>query len=399
MIEFILAILVGILAGTFTGLAPGIHINLIAAFLVASLSKISFLSPLAAACFIIAMTVTHVFLDFIPSVFLGVPEEDTFLSLLPSQELMHQGKGHEAALLLFYGALIGLTIFIIATPLYITLLPKLYPLLQQGMPYILIAISIYMIAREQQIIPTAITFTLAGFLGLATFSLPVREPLLPLLTGLFGGAGMLISLKSNTIQKPQRIVSIKESIISGYELKRATFAAFIAAPFCSFLPGIGSGHAATIGSEIVPQERKGFLVLTGAISMSVSLLSFVTLYTINRSRSGSAAAIQDLLPKLTLQNILLFILVSIVVALIAFAISVSLTKKIVKSGANVNYHLTTKLVLLFLVILIFFVSGWMGLIVAFTATALGIFTSYNNIQRIQLMGALIVPTILYYLLV
>src|SRR3989304_1437469 len=102
--ELFIALLCGVIAGTFTGLFPGIHINLIAALLLSSLSALSkYFSPLQLIIFIVAMSITHTFIDFIPSIFLGAPEEDTFLSILPGHQLLREGKGYEAVILTLYG--------------------------------------------------------------------------------------------------------------------------------------------------------------------------------------------------------------------------------------------------------------------------------------------------------
>jgi len=83
ILELIIALLIGILAGTMTGLFPGIHINLVAAGLLASVGYFSGIPVLALVVFVVAMAVTHTFIDFIPSIYLGAPEEDSFLAVLP----------------------------------------------------------------------------------------------------------------------------------------------------------------------------------------------------------------------------------------------------------------------------------------------------------------------------
>ena len=69
LVEFLLAILAGIIFGIFTGLIPGIHVNLITLILVVSLVSLEKFSPLVLAVFITSLAITHTFLDFIPSVF------------------------------------------------------------------------------------------------------------------------------------------------------------------------------------------------------------------------------------------------------------------------------------------------------------------------------------------
>src|SRR3989338_3175265 len=118
IIEIIVAMLLGIACGTFTGLLPGIHINLIASIL---LANILFFEKfhLALTIFITAMSTTHVFLEFIPSIFLGAPDEDSFLSILPGHEMLKEGKGYEACILALYGCLFSLILIAILFPVYI----------------------------------------------------------------------------------------------------------------------------------------------------------------------------------------------------------------------------------------------------------------------------------------
>ena len=213
LIELSLALLLGLLAGTITGLIPGIHINLIAVFLL-SLSPILLqrLAPLTLAVFITSMAITHSFLDFIPSIFLGAPDEDSFLAVLPGHELLKLGRGHEAVILTLYGSLTALLIILIFTPIFIFILPVIQSTIIRILPFILIFASLYLILREEEFLISLTVFLLAGFLGLLTFNLPIKEPLLPLLTGLFGFSALIISLRTSTTNLPkQKITKIKSS--------------------------------------------------------------------------------------------------------------------------------------------------------------------------------------------
>src|SRR3989344_2556289 len=108
LIQIIIFLVGGIIAGTFTGLAPGIHINLIGAFLASlSLSLFSSLNPIYFVVFIVSMAITNTFLDFIPSIYLGAPEDGTELSILPGHEMLKEGRAHEAVLITMLGALIS----------------------------------------------------------------------------------------------------------------------------------------------------------------------------------------------------------------------------------------------------------------------------------------------------
>jgi len=138
---------------------------------------------------------------------------------------------------------------------FILFLESIFNLGKAVIPFILIFVSFYLILRERDPLLSLITFTLAGFLGYSSFNLPIEEPLLPLLTGLFGLSALIISLQSHTPLIKQEITPIKSILPTKKEFIRATSASILAGPLSSFLPGIGSGHAALIGAEIIPQSR------------------------------------------------------------------------------------------------------------------------------------------------
>ena len=72
LLELFLAITLGIIFGTITGLIPGIHINLIGAILIPlSATFLGLTTPIILVIFIVSMALTHSFIDFIPSVFLS----------------------------------------------------------------------------------------------------------------------------------------------------------------------------------------------------------------------------------------------------------------------------------------------------------------------------------------
>ncbi|MDP4039482.1 MAG: tripartite tricarboxylate transporter permease [Candidatus Pacearchaeota archaeon] len=397
LIEIIIALLLGCLIGTFTGLIPGIHINLIAVILISSLSSFSNIQPIYFAIFITSLAITHTFLDFIPSVFLGAPDEDTFLSILPGHQMLKLGKAHEAITLTLYGSLIGILIILLFTPIFIYAIPLIFNFAKLFLPFILIFISIYLTLREKNPIQPLIIFILSGFLGFATLNLPVKEPLLPLLTGLFGSSAILISLKNKTKIPLQEITKIKKIRIPKKDFLKASVSSIISAPLCSFLPGIGSGHAAVIGSEFIKQSRESFLVLIGAINTIVMGLSFITLYTIGRTRTGAAVAISEILETITFQNLLIILFSIVASGILSFFLAINLSKIFAKNINKLNYSYLSIIILLILFLTTIIFSNLLGILVFITSTSLGIFTILSGARRINLMGCLLIPTILYYL--
>lgn len=295
LLELILGLLAGIICGCISGIIPGIHINLVSALLLsissALLSSSLNISPIVLVTFLVAMAISHTFIDFIPSIFLGAPDQDdTALSILPGHDMLIKGKAYEATILTFYGCFSALLLLIFLTPIFYFLLPIIYPYFQRIMPLILITTCFFLIYFEKTSrIWAIIIFSLSGFLGLISLNLSLKESLLPLFTGLFGISSLITSLAKKQTLPKQKILALKEINLSKKSLIKTNLACLISSPLCSFLPGMGSGQAAVIGSQIIEGlGRKEFLYLLGSINVLVTGLSFITLQAINKARTGIA---------------------------------------------------------------------------------------------------------------
>ncbi len=406
LIELILALLIGIGVGTFTGLFPGIHINLVAVMMFGFLDYLlQITSPLSLVVFIVAMSITHTFIDFIPSIFLGAPNEDSFLSILPGHQLLLEGRGYLAVIYTLYGSTTALIIILLFTPFFIYLLPIFYPFIQNIMALVLIILSIYLIASEENILLSTIIFLLAGFLGIASLNLGIKEPLLPLLTGLFGASSLIISIKQKTKIPKQTILPLSEIKLSTLSVIKSVFASIIASPFTAFLPGLGASQAAIIGRQSLQiKDQKEFLFLIGAINTIVMGLSFITFYAIGKMRTGSAVAVAKLMPELDFKALIIILIVIVLSGILSFFLTLVLSKIIARKINDIDYSKISFfiLILISIVVIVFsdltIIGKIIGILIFITSTFLGIFTILKGIQRIHLMGCLLIPTILFYVL-
>jgi putative membrane protein len=395
LIQLIIVLLIGIFIGTLTGLFPGIHINLVGAFLITlSATLLSGVLPVYLVVFIAALAITHTFVDFIPSIFLGCPEADTGLSVLPGHEMLKNGGGYEAIMRTAYGGLISVfLLFVLAFPLSF-LVSNIYPTLQKIMPYLLIIICIIMIFSEQKKFKAFIVLALTGILGTCVLNLDLKEPLLPLLSGLFGSSMLIMSINQNT-KIPKQDLKFKK-------LKFKTFlkpilGALIASPLCGFLPGLGGAQAAVIGNQISKTNEKDFLILIGAVNVLVMGLSFVSLYCIAKTRTGAAVAIQSLMGEIT-PNILILILIACLISgVLSFYIVKKVSIEFLKVMEKINYKKLSIGILALLSILILLISGVLGFIIFIISTATGIYCIQLNVKKTQMMGCLLIPTIILYL--
>ena len=396
LLELFLTILLGIIFGTITGLTPGIHINLIGAFLLsipAFLLEIT--SPIILLIFLVAMSITHTFIDFIPSIFLGAPDEDTVLSILPGHELLKQGQGYEAITLTTYGSAAAIMIILIISPIFIFTLPIFEQTIKILIPYLLIVSTIFLISREQEKLIAIIVFTLAGFLGIAVLNSPVKEPFLPLLSGLFGASSLIISIKSKTQINKQLIKKIK---ITKKEFFPPLLASMLTAPLTSFLPGLGSGQAAVLGTSLIKTSKKSFLILLGATNTIVLGLSFIVLYSLGKQRTGMAVVLKEIIQTLTLNHLGIILITITITGIISFHLTLALGKLFAKNINKISYTKISITILILLSIIVLIITGPFGFFLYLISTATGIYGILTGVRRINLMGALVLPITLWYLL-
>jgi putative membrane protein len=392
LIQIIASLFIGILAGIFTGLIPGIHINLIGVFLISlSASFLISINPIYLVVFIAAMAITHTFVDFIPSIFLGCPDTDTELSILPGHELLKKGQGYEAVILTCYGSLAAIFILVLISFPSILIISKVYDTIIKLIPYALIAILFLLIFLEKKRFTAFFVLLLTGFLGLSILNMPVKEPLLPLLTGLFGSSMLIMSIKNKIKIPKQQIQKPKTKIF------KPLLGALIASPLCSFLPGLGSGQAAIIGNTISRTDKKGFLVLLGATNTLVMGFSFISLYILSKTRTGAAVAIQEIIGELSPKILFLILTVVVISGIISFFITIILTKFFSQKIAKVNYTILSSITLVLLTIIVFLISGFLGLAVLIASTFTGIYCISLGVKRTNMMGCLLIPTIILYL--
>ncbi len=393
LIQILFFLSIGIIAGTITGLIPGIHINLIGVLLI-SLSASLFISinPIYLIVFIVSMAITHTFIDFIPSIFLGCPDTDTELSVLPGHELLKKGQGYQAIILTCYGSIAAIFILILISFPSILIISKIYEFTKIILPYLLIGISTLLILLERKKLSALFVFLFSGFLGLCVLNLPsINQPLLPLLTGLFGSSMLIISIKNKTQIPKQEITKPKIKIL------KPLFGAIIASPLCSFLPGLGSGQAAIIGNTISRTNKKGFLVLLGATNTLVMGFSFISLYVISKTRTGAAVAIQEIIKTLSPKLLILILTITLISGIISFFLTIFLAKTFAKKLGTFNYTIASITTLIILVVIVFLASGFLGICVLIASTLTGIYCISLKVRRTQMMGCLLLPTIILYL--
>ncbi len=402
MLELLIAVLLGIMAGIVTGLIPGIHINLVSLLLLsASAYFLNITSPLVLACFVIAMSVTHTFLDSIPSIFLGAPDPDMALSVLPGHKLLLAGKGYEAVKLTVIGSLLCLILTILIIPFMIPFVPKLYSFIQPYMGHILIFVVAYMILKESGLNKKVLglfIFTFSGILGLIVLNTPnLNQPLLAMLSGLFGVSTLVTSLSDN-VEVPKQ--TITDSIkIPKLNTIKALGAAVFSGSLTGMMPGLGAAQAAVLGMQIVGNIGPyAFMILIGGINTVNFLFSLVTLYTLQKARNGAVVAVLEIVKSIDLVDLIVLICCAAIAGGIATFLAMYITKGFSNIISKINYKAICISIIVLISILVLIFNGPLGILILITSTALGIIPPQLGVKRSLSMGCLLLPVIMFFML-
>lgn len=358
-----------------------------------------FFSPLAVAAFIIAMAITHTFLDNIPSIYLGAPEPGAALAVLPGHKMLLQGEGYEAVKLMTVGSFFGLLLSAVLIIPSIPLVKAIFPYLQQFMGWILLAVVLAIIFHEQKKIVALALFLLSGTLGVIAFNLPqIDTPLFPMLSGLFGLSTLFLSLNDKVNIPPQKIAD-KLSLE-----KKKVFTAIGLSTFCgslvSLFPGVGAAEASVLGNELTGRRigDKGFLMLVGGVNTVNMVVSFLTFYALDKPRNGAIVVVKELIKEITFNDLWIFLALAVIAGCMAMVLTLYLSKKFSHYITKVNYQKLCVGIIILVGLMVLLLSGIYGFILMAVSTAVGLLPPLAGVKRSINMGSLLLPVILMFLL-
>lgn len=414
---YILFVLLGIGFGILTGLTPGFHVNNVALIAI-YLSLTTSLEPILLVNMIVATMITHTFVDFIPSTFLGAPEEDTSLSVLPMHRLLLKGHGYKAIYISSYASLLAAIFSLPLLPLFQILLItlNLKEHLDYIIPIILFAIILGMLYMESRkglknMLYAFLIFLLSGTFGYVAFNFPLNgnivpfpgsySLLFPIFTGLFGMPVLLFS--QNTViphQKLEKANVKRENYLS-------SFLGTISGSLVGFLPGVTSGVAAVISRLFIRNEESDdFLFALGSVNTANYIFNLAALYILLRPRSGAVNSISQIYTvdrwysTFLIPTSFILILITVVLSsILAFFLTLKIGKffavNIEKLGRR--YGHVSRILIAAIFIFVFLFTGVLGIVFLVIATLIGVLPPKLGIMRAHLMGVIMLPVLFFYL--
>ncbi len=437
LLLIILSSAIGTSFGVISGLIPGIHVNNIALILL-SFSPVmmklydclsSFLnlsiddgfSCLCIASMIIAASVAHTFLDFIPATLLGAPEGETALAILPAHEMLLDGRAYEAIALSAMGSFASIILsFVLIVPFYFLFSEplNLYEIMREAMLYILIGISAVLILTEslsERLMPlhavsfSLIVFLLSGIFGYLILNTTVKNlvegflyppsMIFPALTGLFGTSTLIYSAIHEPEIPPQEI---REPEVELSELFRSISSGTIFGSIIGFLPGITPAHATIMAMLARRNRRAESIMLTlSCVNTANSIFCLVALFMTLRARSGAVLAVEEILDVQKWQkfsaippNLIYLLMVVLISALLSYFITRGVGRYFSIFIERVPYKMLVFSVIVFLSFLTLLFTGYIGLIILFIGTCIGLVPVCIGVRRSNCMGVLLLPIII-----
>lgn len=385
--------LLGVFFGTISGLVPGVHVNTMAGLLL-SLSPL-LLTSLGAqvlAASLVAALITHTFLDCVPSTFLGVPDADTAVMVLPAHALCLEGRGGEAVRLSALGSAAAVVWALPFSLLFLAVLPALQSWIDLWIGVLLLAVACYLVVFSESPEWAAGVFLASGLLGLFTFRYSFlawnggASVLMPLLSGLFG-ISVLISASGGRMPPQSAAVTYP----ARKDLFRCSCTGSLAGAVVGWLPGLSNATANAVLASAIDygEDRRGYIVATSAANTANAFLGLAALYAVGRTRNGVMVALDTLdLPPFTA-----------LLAVAALAAALAYAATVLFSGtagvfSRVPLRPLNLVVILFVTILSFLLCGPFGLFVLAVATLVGRVPALVEVRRVFCMGAVMVPVIL-----
>jgi putative membrane protein len=388
----------GVCLGTVSGLIPGFHSNTLASLLLSLQGVLlALLGPEVLASALFSALVTHTFIDSIPSTYLGIPDPDNALSVLPAHALCLQGQGEEAVRVAALGSALAVVVGIPLCLLCFLLLPPLQPYLDWGIGILLLGIAGLLVVTAESPAWALALFLISGALGLFSFrySFIAWHPfgatgiLLPLLSGLFGFSTLLLA--SGAPFPAQRFGGLRitgKGIASGIVLGAA------AGSITGWLPGLSSATANALVSSGggYDREPRRYLVSASAANTVNAFVGLAALYALGRTRNGVMVA----LAARELPSMGVLLIAGCLAGLVAYLVTIRLSR----SGSLLRGLGTRRLnlaVMGFILVLTFLFTGPFGLLILCLATATGVVPPLVNVPRLFLMGAIMLPVICFSL--
>lgn len=338
------------------------------------------------------MEIASSFFEFLSPMIFGIGNEATALAVDATYAGLTEESFRRGVGIVVSGGLIGT---LISFPLLFFaewIYPTVYSSLKPLIGWILLLFCMYMVWIERGWMKKFLALTI--FLLSGIFGLLIRNSglissdylLLPVFIGLYGFSSIL----SRRHRKEELFQEI-----SAVEKFRSTALAFVASLFASFIPGMKRGQASAIALQMGGVlKREEILFILPVVSLAFVTLSIFVLDSTGRVRSFLAYDIQEIMGDLYFSQTVLFAGAVAIAACLSAFLLIFFARLIGKVISKINERYLKIFGFLVGAIFVINFTGLYGMLLAFTATCIGLLSFRFGIRSTHLMAVLLLPSII-----
>ena len=182
-------------------------------------------------------------------------------------------------------------------------------------------------------------------------------------------------------------------------------------------PAVSSGNMESINLEgptgevraeepdlasVEETNAKEFIISVSAISTANAVFGLLTFFVLGKSRSGAIVSIRDILSEAGIGEVspdlfFLFYAVVFLTGFLSYFSTLEAGRRIPKFLRKINYKYLSVIVLIFLSLLTFLMTGSYGFILFLASVFLGFMPVLLGVRKSHLMGVILFPVMLYFL--
>jgi len=372
------------------------------------------------AMLLLGMVVGYAVVNTIPSVFWAAPDESAVWIVLPGQTYLMQRRGYEAAALSGIGSLGAALVLLLVAPLTEIVLAPIRLIVQPHVHWVLGLVTLYVIISEwpkgigrgetvlsrlwdgwRSLAAGLATFVLSGLLGLLLAFRPLVpvhvsfQSLMPAFVGLYAVPWVIQNILSGT-RVPEQYVCRSVDVTLGL-IVRGVAAGALGGLLAAFFPVMTGGMGGLIAGHATAQrDERAFIISQGASKFVyyVGALLFFFAPGLHLTRGGMAWMLSPLYQPYALETYWQAVGAVALCAALAFGMLLGLSRGAISVIARVDYRWLSWGTLGLLIGLVSVVTGWQGLLIACTATGIGLIPVLFHSRRMNCMGVLLAPVLL-----
>jgi len=414
---YFLSAIAGTLLGALVSFIPGLHVFNLAGFAVLLFFAFPF-DPMVMMMICMGLVVGYAIVSNLSSVYFSTPDDSVLFMILPSQKYLMQGRGHEAAMLLGIGALLGLLVTAAVLPFLSHPLSMLRRLLTPHLWWILGLVLLYMVQSEWPkdygsrartrlgrlkdgwATPMAgiVTLLLSGLLGIILLNrsiVPIDrafQNIMPVFVGLFAIPWLLTNMISRVSIPKQHVTS--NICASKVDLARSAVSGGLGGWFAAYAPivtaGIGSflaGHATTTRGDAQ------FTISYGAARFAYFVGAFLLLWLplVHLVRGGMGWISSVVYSPKEVWEFWLAVGAMVVAGMVAFGLLIVMSRMLAKVAEGTFYRKVSAGILVVLLMIVYLMTSWEGLVLMTVATGISLIPVMFRSRRLNCMGVLLIP--------